>query len=148
VHIIIPHFPFIFTPDGQFQTDPGYYSGKGNIAINEEYKKKGYLNQVQFDNNQLLVIIKTLLADSKTPPIIIIQGDHGLNGENRFVILNAYYLPGNGNALLYPQITPVNTFRVIFNTYFGSHFELLPDISYGDVDGNQVVGETYPACAR
>jgi len=148
VHIIIPHVPFIFTPDGQFQTDPRYYSGKNNFGINDVYTRKGYLNQVQFDNNQLLVIIKTLLADSKIPPIIIIQGDHGLKEENRYVILNAYYLPGNSNALLYPQITPINTFRVIFNTYFGTHFELLPDISYGDVDGNQVVKETYPTCVR
>ena len=51
-------------------------------------------------------------------------------------ILNAYYLPpikntaGKGNQQLYSIITPVNTFRVIFNEYFGGRFERLPDISY------------------
>ena len=65
-------------------------------------------------------------------PIIIIQGDHGLFSSNldwRFGILNAYYLPGH-NDLLYPKITPVNTFRLIFNSYFGTDYQLLPDISY------------------
>jgi len=148
VHLLSPHAPYIFAPDGQILTNPANNSGKENNASYEENKRKGYLNQVQFDNNRLLVIVKTILANSKIPPIIIIQGDHGFHQENRFVILNAYYLTGNGNELLYPQITPVNTFRVIFNTYFGSHFELMPDISYRDADSKSVVEETYPTCIR
>jgi hypothetical protein len=43
--------------------------------------------------------------------------------------LNAYLLPGR-DAALYPTLTPVNTFRVIFNTYFGQDLELLEDISF------------------
>jgi len=31
---------------------------------------------------------------------------------------------------MYPSITPVNTFRLIFNAYFGTDLKLLPDISY------------------
>jgi hypothetical protein len=31
---------------------------------------------------------------------------------------------------LYPTITPVNTFRLIFNAYFGGNYEMLEDISY------------------
>ena len=148
VHLLSPHAPYIFAPDGQILSNPADNVGKENNASYEENKRKGYLSQVQFDNNQLLVIVKTILTNSKTPPIIIIQGDHGLDEENRSVILNAYYLPGNGNELLYPQISPVNTFRIILNTYFGTHFELLPDISYRDVDSNNVVEETYPTCIR
>ena len=45
-------------------------------------------------------------------------------------ILNAYYLPDVGQSVLYPSITPVNTFRVIFNLYFNTNYELLPDKSY------------------
>ena len=44
--------------------------------------------------------------------------------------MNAYHLPDGGNALLYPSITPINTFRVIFNHYLGADFELLEDSSY------------------
>jgi len=45
-------------------------------------------------------------------------------------ILSAYYLPDRGNKLLYSSISPVNTFRVIFNYYFGTNLDLLPDYTY------------------
>jgi hypothetical protein len=45
-------------------------------------------------------------------------------------ILNAYHLPGGGEAALYPEISPANSFRVIFNRYFGTSLEMLPDESY------------------
>ena len=31
---------------------------------------------------------------------------------------------------LYPSMTPVNNFRLIFNTYFGASLPMLPDKSY------------------
>jgi hypothetical protein len=52
------------------------------------------------------------------------------NLEERFSILNAYYLPGDGDAGLYDQISPVNTFRLIFNLYFGTEYARLEDESY------------------
>jgi hypothetical protein len=45
-------------------------------------------------------------------------------------ILNAYYLPGVDSSQLYDSISPVNTFRLIFNTYFGEDYELLDDRTY------------------
>ena len=66
--------------------------------------------------------------------MIIIQGDHGLDTEARMAILNAYYLPGDGAKMLYPTITPVNSFRVVFNAYFGQEYPILPDTSlYSDM---------------
>jgi len=44
--------------------------------------------------------------------------------------LIAYYFPNNGAGVLYPTITPVNTFRLVLNTYFGQDLTLLPDVSY------------------
>jgi hypothetical protein len=44
-------------------------------------------------------------------------------------ILNAYYLPGHADQL-YTSISPVNTFRVVLNSYFGTNFPLLEDVSY------------------
>jgi len=44
--------------------------------------------------------------------------------------LNAYYLPDDGDGLLYESITPVNTFRLIFSSYFNSRYDLLEDNSY------------------
>jgi hypothetical protein len=44
--------------------------------------------------------------------------------------LNAYYLPNIDADALYSSITPVNSFRLIFNLYFETDFNLLPDKSY------------------
>ena len=65
-------------------------------------------------------------------------------GADRVKILNAYYLPDGGNKALYPTITPVNTFRVIFNTYFGGNYELLPDVSR--YSQNKVLYEAPSTC--
>ncbi len=35
--------------------------------------------------------------------------------------------------MLYPTITPVNTFRVVFDGYFGGNYGLLEDTSYYSV---------------
>lgn len=126
-HIIVPHNPFIFRPNGDIETDVRYYQ-RHSFPINQEFYVKGYVQQVQFINNRILQILKSILAESKTPPVIIIQGDHGVQGS-RMLILNAYYLP-EGRENLYPSISPVNSFRVVFNQYFGTDFPLLPDISY------------------
>ena len=66
------------------------------------------------------------------PPIIIIQGDHGpshFDVPSRMAILNAYYFPDHEFAV-YPEITPVNSFRLLFNNYFNTDFDLLEDVSY------------------
>ncbi|HLO30688.1 MAG TPA: hypothetical protein VK249_16200, partial [Anaerolineales bacterium] len=63
-------------------------------------------------------------------PIIVIQGDHSyFKLADRVKILNAYYFPDGGDKSLYSTVTPVNTFRLIFNTYYGGQYPLLPDIS-------------------
>jgi hypothetical protein len=45
-------------------------------------------------------------------------------------IFNAYYFPDTDYELLSSQITPVNTFRIVFNRYFGADLELLPNRVY------------------
>jgi hypothetical protein len=36
-------------------------------------------------------------------------------------------LPGDHGRPLYPEISPVNSFRVVFNEYLGTSLPLLPD---------------------
>jgi hypothetical protein len=146
-HFLIPHEPFVFEADGEVTTDPGYYSGVKGSAVNDIYRARGYTNQVEFISKSILAITAEILANSPEPPIIVLQGDHGFLPEERFMILNAYYLPGQAYQDFYPAITPVNSFRLIFNRYFGSAYELLPDLSLNSVDGQTViVEETYPPC--
>jgi hypothetical protein len=120
VHIILPHPPFGFDAEGN------------EINPAEVDFEEGYTNQVAYFNDEIIKSIETIKAESETPPIIIIQGDHGPPAGRpdwELRILNAYYLPEDSDSL-YPGISPVNTFRLILNEYFGENYSLLPDKSY------------------
>ncbi len=148
-HLLIPHFPYIFKPDGELQTDPGFFLTDVQ-PLNNHYQAKGYTDQIQFLNNRIPDIIKSIITNSEQTPIIIIQADHGLDMGNRFAILNAYYFPNQiGYQDLYPTISPVNSFRVVLNNFFGKDYPLLPDQSYRSV-GNGISSkqttERSPSC--
>lgn len=132
VHILAPHDPFVLGPSGEFvfRSYP--------FALNDDLQNRdwpdyvrGYTGQITYLNQRLLEIVQTILDESAIPPVIILQGDHGIprmeDPSERTAILNAYYLPQGGEAALYPSISPVNTFRVIFNSYLGGTFPLLDD---------------------
>jgi hypothetical protein len=120
IHVITPHEPYGF-------------DGNGNdIEPDHVIAKTGYSNQAKFISLAILPHLRNLIENSDTPPVIILQGDHGsLSGSPQSLmnILNAYYLPGHESDL-YPSITPVNSFRVVFNNYFGANLPLLEDVSY------------------
>lgn len=147
-HIGAPHPPFVFREDGELVVpdrvfnfaDGNHYLGFGGTT---EGYIKGYHDQVSYLTRRLRETIDRILSrypDQK--PIIILQADHGpgsgLNWQNpyktnlaeRFGILNACLLPGIDTTLFYDQITPVNTFRLIMDAYFGANFERLPDNSF------------------
>ena len=107
-----------------------YYKKGVGEGINREYDIEGYVNNTKFINSRLPDVLRKLIQESQTPPIIIIQGDHGYQlPDIRFNNLNAYFFPDQNYTHLYPKITPVNTFRVIFNTYFDAEYPLLNDQS-------------------
>jgi hypothetical protein len=117
-HVICPHDPFVFGPNGEpVNSGYAYY----------EYNDR-YLGQYQFITREIDKVIEEILKKSTTDPIIIVQSDHGaklLPEWNK--ILNAYHLPGDGRKLLDDAVSPVNTFRIIFNHYFNTSYELLDD---------------------
>lgn len=119
-HLVIPHWPHVFGPNGE--------------RVHEHPDSvTGYHDQVLFINKQITPILNKIITESKSPPVIIIQGDHGSvieSPERRMTILNAYYLPYGGDQALYEQISPVNSFRVILDHYFGDDLPLLNDSSY------------------
>jgi hypothetical protein len=127
VHLIVPHPPYVFGPTGG--PIPPREAGTTRSEINE----LRYLDQTTYISNRLREILPRIIANSARPPLIVIQSDHGPtipgSPQSRMKNLNAYYLPG-AQARLYPTITPVNTFRIIFNIYFGQSLALLEDISW------------------
>lgn len=136
-HIMSPHPPYVFGPQGE-PSKLAPLSISMNIFKTPWDNKKAYVDQLQFINRKTIEVIEILLRDSAQPPIIIIQSDHGphLSIERKeemavcMRILNTYYFPKGGRAVLYDSITPVNTFRVLFNYYFDAKLPLLEDRSY------------------
>ena len=130
IHLISPHPPFVFDADGNPNYPPDFWNDKRLYTY--DLYEKGYEGQVTHLNEKMLEAIDTILKESTTPPIIVIQGDHGpwmQPKDRRMWILNAYYLPGHEDKL-YPAISPVNTFRLIFDSYFGGNYKLLGDTSF------------------
>lgn len=130
-HVLIPHQPFQFSASGVLD-QPVPVEMNGKQLADEQTYARGYTGQVEFINQQLLKILPEIISQSAVKPIIIIQGDHGFfHGEDRLVgILNVYFMPQEISQNLYPGITPVNTFRLIFDSYFGTSYGLLPDKSF------------------
>lgn len=127
-HVSVPHAPFIFDREGNLPD--------GEFIRNTWMPKESYSDQVFFVNRLVEEAVDSILAQSGVPPIIIIQADHGpmpnnwMRARTRLPILNAYYLPAGGEEYLYSTITPVNSFRLIFDLYFGADFGLIEDKSF------------------
>jgi hypothetical protein len=129
VHILAPHNPFVFGPNGEYieRKTPFTLNDDREVIAMEDYVQ-GYVGQVLYLNQRMLTAIDAILAESAQPPIILIQGDHGvprLKGQQN-AILSTYFLP-QGDDSLYASISPVNSFRVIFNTDFSGNLDLLED---------------------
>lgn len=145
MHSLLTHVPYIYNADGSYVPE---YVEKSRTW------KENYKNQLSYVNTPIENTITEILANSKTPPIIILQSDEGpypeqfrktgvekfdwrqateSTLEEKFSILNAYYLPGVKTDVLYPTITPVNTFRIIFNEYFDAKLPLLKDRTFAQV---------------
>jgi hypothetical protein len=151
IHMNIPHRPFIFTPEGNLQTASEFYRDNPETS-REEYQIKGYRDQVEFVNTKLPSMVDNILTASTSDPVILIQGDHGLDVANRSYILNAYHVPDDVEQQLYPSITPVNSFRIILNSILGLNEPLLPDRSYYSDDLHRFdiseVFETRDGCKK
>lgn len=143
-HVTIPHPPILFDADGKW-VDGAALEAAGDVYRDVEH----FVGQLEYASKRALDVIDAIVAKSSRPPIIVLAGDHGSptqlrhpnnwttpQEEGRSAIqermgnLNAYFFPDRNYSRLYPSITPVNSFRLIFNQYFGLNYDLLPDRSY------------------
>jgi Sulfatase len=134
LHFLLPHHPYVFNNNGSERSVFEYTKKDENINNN-------YINQLIFTNKVIKYVInKIQLSDKKK--IIIIEGDHGnrfyhsqnslikanyFSGKNDFKNLNAYYFYDKNYSQLHDSISPVNSFRVVFNQYFNKKYPLLKD---------------------
>jgi hypothetical protein len=140
-HLTLPHPPYVFDAEGHYVI-PEQFGGGSDAA---------YLEQLEYTNDRILQMVDSLLSGpDASDPILVIQSDEGPHpyrldadedsfewpeatdaelGE-KFRILDAVYLPGAGADADLGSVTPVNTFRIIFDRYFGADLPLLPDRSW------------------
>jgi hypothetical protein len=144
-HMLLPHSPYVFDQEGRFVT---------KATAQRQTEEVNYVKQLVFTNRCLKELVDTLIANSDVAPIIVFQSDEGpfppryreatrtfdwnqaTDGElkRKMGILNAYYLPGAPSDVLYPSVSPVNSFRIILDLYFNQDIEILPDRYYGFSD--------------
>jgi hypothetical protein len=138
-HLLITHEPYVFGRNGEFLS---------LRKVNKRSEREDYLDQLIFANSKVKALINKLLSNSRNPPVIILQSDEGpyppgtktpnykwlqaskQELKEKMGILNAYFLPNIDKSVLYSTITPVNSFRIVFNLYFNTNLALLPDESY------------------
>lgn len=144
MHIVSPHPPFVFGPNGEevphtdaYTLREGVFQGDRAIYIQR------YIDQLRYLNTRTMQAVEAILGDAERPAIIVVQSDHGSDAssigdepspipypQERMSNFMAIRLPGCPSEGLYPSITPVNLFRVIFDACYGADFEWLPDRIY------------------
>lgn len=136
-HILIPHGPYNFATDGRCLT---------REESRKRGPKQGFVDQVVYANRIIEDLVTHLQSEGRPDPVILIQSDEGPFPARKAgvpwheqpdealriktAILNAYYFPNGNYGQLSDDITPVNSYRALFNAHFGTAFELLPDRTY------------------
>lgn len=141
-HITLPHPPYLFDENG----DP--IPDQVLELAGEAFQDRGnYVRQLRFTSDRALDTIQKILTRSQTPPIIILQSDHGpasilghpkkwtsppdpAGVKERMSILYAVYGPDNLTNSIPPDITPINTFPILFNTQFNQNYDLFENKNY------------------
>jgi len=122
-HMMFPHGPYIFDSSGNIIDE---------VTENKKIKF-AFLDQVKFVNKFSIEIIDSI--QNKDPnAVIILTSDHGDRIGLGDIELKNYIAGMNVmTALSFPEknlsvqekITNVNLFRILFNTYFDTEFEIL-----------------------
>jgi hypothetical protein len=143
IHTDLAHAPNIFDENGGRHMMPAAWF---LIAWGPPDK---YVSQWIYAQRQARAWLSQILDHPGPKPVIMVQSDHGpgINfkdhhqwNQQRMRILNAYYFPGTENNGLYETITPVNSFRVLFNDYFHAGLPILKD----RVNGSDDYAHPYP----
>ena len=141
-HLLLPDPPYLFTRDG-YRAQP---FGPGSLSIHQGFRgeeaefRAAYLDQLYFTNQMLKEAIRGIVQNSTRPAVVLLVSSRGapllLQRESRsptqrYASLIAARFPdgapqGEGKDL-YPAITPVNVFRVIFNRFFDTRLPLVED---------------------
>lgn len=133
-HLGAPHEPYVLAQDGSF-------------ALEAKHPGDPYINQLIYVNKRITKIIETILRESGTPPIIILESDHGydpIDKNSRLKNLMAVYAPEEIRDQLYSTMTPINSFRIVLNYLDGGNRPILSDYSFFSPDIGKIDFEVIP----
>jgi Sulfatase len=127
-HFMLPHPPYFFDSTGKLKPF------NSSLLNSEKTEKNNFLAQVKFTNIIIKDLVNSIQLTNRKNTIIIIAGDHGVQFNKKeknlyFHNMNAIYFPDGDYKTLYPDLSPVNTFRLILNKYFNSNLPVLKDSS-------------------
>lgn len=144
IHVFSPHPPYVYRADCSPRDGYSFILNPDDLDYIAEGTVDVYLEQLRCLNKQMSSAIEKILE--KDPDAIIgIQADHGfpsplpkamrLNNEGLeanilFGIQNWIRIPGVKKDWLYPSLSPVNMFRLIFASLDDKIPAYLPDESY------------------
>lgn len=125
-HIMMPHPPFYLDQQGNLQDE--------QTVMGHQYAPALYLNQLVYCNKWIDSLSTAANQPFPRPRVVVIEGDHGFRDssqiasrEKQFMNMNAYYFSDKDYSTLYDNISPVNTFKLIFNKYFHTELVLSKD---------------------
>ena len=138
-HVLAPHSPYVFDRNG---------IKSGDTSLTKKWDRPlEYAEQLRFINKQILKIVDEIDRVSGKDAIILVHGDHGARSQGQLggtpeqnreqmATFAAYRVPEATRAKMYPGMSLVNNWRVVFSTVFGAtDLPLLEDRTfYSDPD--------------
>lgn len=143
-HILTTHKPFVYY-QRSFDQDP--------VVSQLDADFRGYHDTLVYSDKMMSQIIQKIILSSKVPPIIIVTGDHGPpvaleSRQQRAQNIYAIYLGGRKSDQLHPTMTPVNSFRIVFDSVFNEQYPILPDKSFAGEDRNKLIQIENPCTSQ
>jgi hypothetical protein len=143
LHLVIPHEPYMYWADCRHRRP--YWPARDD-GVDALKVKAAYVEQIRCLNRKLERLVEVLQAGSRTPPVIVLQSDHGHGRfgrslpdysaatpeqrEERASVFSAYALPGVRTSGFSDSITPINAMRFILREYFGAPLPPVEDLTY------------------
>jgi hypothetical protein len=137
-HVLAPHSPYVFDSNGIKSAE---------TSLTKWERPLEYAEQVKFINKQILKIVDEIDRVSGREAIILVHGDHGARSQGQMggtpeqnreqmATFAAYRVPQKAREAIYPGMSLVNNWRVVFTHVFGAtDLPLLEDRTwYADTD--------------
>lgn len=125
-HVLAPHQPNVRAADCSLRAAV-------EMDLEAPADPETYAGAVTCLNRQLLAAVDRIL-DADPTAVIVLQGDHGTKFEfspdQRLPILSAIRMPSGCDFDVPEDLTPVNTFRLVFRCIADPDMPLLPNQHY------------------